>query len=43
MTSGANVTPDIIGSITKSENDVSATRIDSVTGVGNDDGDVPKK
>lgn len=43
MILGANVTPDVIGSITKSENDVSATRIDSVTGVGNDDGDIPGK
>lgn len=41
MVSGANVNPGVIGSVTESGNDFGATGIDSLTGAGSDDGDIP--
>ena len=41
MISGANVNAGVIGSIARSGNDFGATGIDSVTGAGSDDADIP--
>ena len=41
MISGANVNPGVVGSIAASGNDFGATGIDSVTGAGSDDADIP--
>lgn len=41
MVSGANVKPGVIGSVTESGNDFGATGIDSISGVGSDNADIP--
>lgn len=41
MVSGANVNPGVIGAITETGNDFGATGINSVTGVGDDNADIP--